>query len=153
MKLAQLVNVWAEAYRRQATQKTIASDFVPEGYTLVTSQKEKIKNARLVGSLAKSKLQELLTPHLTLALGREPTTEEYAKASIDLAEKVEKVYSIAFGPLEKLVEGLAPRGQKGAASDAFRESLVAAGAVEKGTPFAFLRLSSEVDKTTKTESK
>lgn len=152
MKLAQLVGVWAEAYRARATAKSIANDYVPEGYILVQSQKEKIKDARKVGRLAKTKLQELLTPHLTKALGRAPTEEEYAKASIDLAEKVESLYDISFGPLEKLIESLALRGQKSAASGAFRESLVAAGAVEKGAPFAFLRQSSETDKT-KTESK
>lgn len=155
MKLAQLVQVWAEAYRRQASAKAIASDFMPEGYTLVTSQKEKITDARKVGSLAKSKLQELLTPHLTAAFGRAPTAEEYAAASIDLAEKVESLYSITFGKLEKLIESLAPRGQKTKASESFRESLVVAGAVEKGTPFAFLKQSEAVEKTTetKTESK
>lgn len=152
MKLAQLVGVWAEAYRARASAKAIASDFIPEGYILVQSQKEKIVDARKVASMAKAKLQELLTAYLTKQLGREPTQEEYAKASIELAEKVEKTYDITFGPLEKLIESLAPRGQKSAASDAFRESLVAAGAVEKGNPFAFLRQSSETDKT-KTESK
>lgn len=152
LKLAQLTQVWAEAYRRQASAKSIASDFIPDGYILVTSQKEKIKNARQVASAAKSKLQELLTPYLTRALGREPTVEEYSKASIDLAEKVESLYSITFGPLEKLIESIAPRGQKDASSKAFRESLVVAGAVEKGQPFAFLK-QSEATETTKTESK
>lgn len=154
MKLAQLVQVWAEAYRQRATAKSIASDYVPEGYILVSSQKEKIKDAGKVGEVAMTKLKELLLPHLKLALGRDPDEREVREATLALYDKVDKLYSITFGPLEKLIESLAPRGQKSAASDAFRESLVAVGAVEKGNPFSFLRLSSETDQDkTKTESK
>lgn len=142
LKLGQLIGVWAEAYRRQASAKAVSSDWVPEGFVLVQSQKEKIVDARKVGSLAKIKLHEMLVPHLEKALGREPTPEEYAKASIDLAEKVEGFYDISFGPLEKMIESLAPRGQKTAASEAWRESLIVAGAVEKGAPFTFLKQSS-----------
>lgn len=145
MKLVQLVGVWAESYRQRATAKSITSDYVPEGYILVTSQKEKIKDARAVGRLAKTKLQELLRPHLVKSLGREPHENEWSEALADLEEKVEALYDITFGGLEKLIESLAPRGQKSAASSAFRESLVIAGAVERGQPFAFLRQSSETD--------
>lgn len=153
MKLAQLVQVWAEAYRRQASAKSVASDFVPEGYILVQSQKEKIVDAKKVGDLAKEKIRGLLTDYLKLTLGREPTEVEWLDAMTAALAKVEKAYDITFGPLEKLIESLAPRGQKTAASTAFRESLVAAGAVVKGQPFTFLRQSETTEKTTKTESK
>lgn len=152
LKLAQLVGVWAEAYRQRATAKSIASDYVPEGYILVQSQKEKIVDAKRVGDMALEHAKQLLVAHLTKSLGRPPEVEEIAAEAERLKSCVEKTYDITFGPLEKLIESLAPRGQKTAASDAFRESLVAAGAVVRGQPFAFLRQSSETDKT-KTESK
>lgn len=115
LKLAQVVKAWAEAYRRQATAKSIEDDFIPDGYKLVSSQRTVIKNARNVGDAAKA----LLPP--------------------EDAEKVEALYDIALTPLDKLISLRAPRGFKEDSVKKFRESIIESGAAELGAPFAFLR--------------
>lgn len=123
LKLAQVVKAWAEAYRAQATAKSIEDDFIPDGYKLVSSQKTVIKSARGVGDAAK----RFLPP--------------------EDAEKVEALYDIALTPLDKLISLRAPRGFKEATVKEFREAIVASGAAELGQPFAFLRQISTEDKT------
>src|SRR6266542_937379 len=55
MKLAQVVSIWAESYRKNASAKAINhDDFIPEGYLLVESRRTKIKDARKVGDIAKT---------------------------------------------------------------------------------------------------
>ncbi len=115
LKLAQVVNAWAESYRKQATMKAIEDDFVPDGYSLVPSQKTVIKNAKQVGDAAK----KFLPP--------------------EDAEKVEALYDISLTPLDKLISLRAPRGVKEATVKEFREQLLANGATEMGVPYAFLR--------------
>jgi hypothetical protein len=115
LKLAQVVNAWAESYRKQATMKAIEDDFVPDGYSLVPSQKTVIKNAKQVGDAAKKFL---------------PAED---------AEKVEALYEISLTPLDKLISLRAPRGVKEATVKEFREQLLANGATEMGVPYAFLR--------------
>lgn len=116
LKLSGIIKVWAEAYRKQATEKTIESpDFVPEGYKLVSVSKRKVVNAKRLGDLAKECLPE-------------------ADRS-----KVDALYDIPIGKVEKLISIAAPRGQKEAAVEEFGLSALAMGAVEEGQPFAFLR--------------
>lgn len=118
LKLAAIVKVWAEAYRAQATAKTIEDpDFVPEGYKLVTTVKRKVLNAKSLGALAKEFL---------------PESER---------EKVEWLYEIQIGKLEKLISLCAGRGQKETTVEQFGAAALAAKVVEEGTPFAFLRQS------------
>lgn len=125
IRLTDVVKTWAEAFRRQATEKTIENpDFVPEGYSLVTSQKRKIIKAKLVGELAKT----FLPP--------------------EMHEKVEELYDLPLGGCEELIQTAAPRGQKEKTVDSFGAKILEAGAVELGVPFASLRQSTKKDKKT-----
>jgi len=120
--LADIVKTWAEAYKRQATAKTIEHpEFIPDGYTLVTQSKRSVVNARALGDLAKSYLSE---------------------ANRD---KVDLLYKVDIGKLEKLIATEAPRGQKTAIEKDFGLAALALGAVEEGTPYSFLRQARKQD--------
>lgn len=122
MKLAQVVSIWAESYRKNASQKSINEEnFIPEGYILVQGTRTKIKNARAVGDTAK----KFLKPEDT--------------------EKVEALYDIALTPLDKLISTSAARNTKEKTVEAFRAAIVENGAAEMGNPYAFLRLSTDKD--------
>lgn len=122
MKLAQVVSCWAEAFRKNASQKALNSeDFIPEGYILVSNCRTVIKNSRAVGEAAK----KFLPP--------------------EDAERVEALYDISLTPLDKLISVRSPRGSKEATVDAFRAAIVESGAAEMGTPYSFLRLSTDKD--------
>lgn len=129
MKLAQVVKLWAESFRRNATQKAIHSeDFIPDGYVLVPSQKIKLTHPRRVGEIAK----RFISP--------------------EHAEKVEALYDIAITPLDELIELTTPRGKKTAAVEAFRRALVDEGAAEMGQSYSTLRMATDKD-TGKTATK
>lgn len=115
LKLSAVIKTWCEAYRAQATSKSIKSDFVPEGYKLVSTSKRTVVKAKVFGALAK----EFLPP--------------------EDQEKVEDLYEIAIGKVEKLISTAAPRGMKEKKIEEFGEAALAAGAVVEGAPFAFLR--------------
>lgn len=117
IKLASLVKVWAEAYRKQATEKSVGDPtFVPDGYKLVSKSKRRILLPRKFGELAKSFL---------------PPEQQ---------EKIEELYDIQLGPVEKLISTSAPRGFKEKTVDAFNEAALGAGLVEEGQPFVFLQM-------------
>lgn len=119
LKLAQLLKVWAEAYRSGATAKTIDDkNFIPEGFDLVQMTKRSVKDARALGEFAKSFLN---TP--------------------ELVAQVERLYDIPIGKLEKLVSLAAPRGSKETTVEKFGEEALKAGHIVSGQPFAFLRQS------------
>jgi hypothetical protein len=123
IRLADVVKVWAEAFRRQATEKTIENmDFVPEGYTLVTMQKRKILHSRNFAKIAKDFLPE------------------------PMWKEVDNLFDIPITPVEDLISASAPRGSKEACVEAFGAKLIEAGVVELGNPFAFLRQSKKSDK-------
>lgn len=122
IKLAQVVSAWADAFRAQATAKTIEDpSFVPEGYTLVHTQKRKVVNARNLGELAKALLPE--SDHV----------------------KLEALYEIPISKVEKLISTAAPRGQKDSTVEEFGKRAIEAGVVELGTPYAFLRMARKTD--------
>lgn len=122
IKLAQTVSTWAEAFRRQATAKTIEDpDFIPDGYTLVSQSKRKVISAKGLGELAKTFLPE----------------EDQAK--------IEGLYDIAITNVEKLISTAAPRGQKEDTVKEFGKAALQSGHVEMGQPFAFLRQSRKQD--------
>lgn len=117
MALADIVLIWAEAFKRQASAKAIEDPhFLPDGYKLVTMSKRTVKDARKLGELAK----------------------EYLPDPAD-HEKVELLYDIAIGKLEKLIATAAPRGQKEATTEEFGLSALSVGALVEGVPYAFLR--------------
>lgn len=115
LKLAGIIKTWAEAYRQQATAKSIKSGFIPTGYKLVSTTKRSVVDAKKFGDLAKNFLPE------------------------QDREKVEALYDIPIGAVEKLISVAMPRGSKEAQVKAFGEAALAAGVIEKGAPFAFLR--------------
>lgn len=116
LKLSAIIKVWAEAYRSQATAKTIEDPhFVPKGYKLVSTSKRKVLNAKRLGDLAK----EILP--------------------VEDREKVDALYDLPIGKVEKLISIAAPRGSKESAVEEFGLSALALGAIAEGEPFAFLR--------------
>lgn len=115
LKLAGIIKTWAEAYRQQATSKSIKSDFLPEGYKLVSMSKRSIVDAKKLGELAKTFLPE------------------------EDREKVEALYDIPLGAVEKLISVAMPRGSKEKQVEAFGNAALEAGVVKEGAPFAFLR--------------
>lgn len=123
LRLAQVAKVWSESYRRQATAKTVEDpNFIPEDYTLVSTCKRIIKNAKKLGELAKQYL---------------PEADK---------EKVDTLYDLPITSVEDLISIAADRGQKEATVKAFGEAALAEGIVEMGVPFAFLRLSKNTGK-------
>lgn len=118
IRLAQIVATWAEAFRRQATGRTIEDpDFIPEGYTLVESQRRLVVKARNLGDVAK----------------------EFIPA--EHHHMVDALFDVPIRELEKLVSTFAPRGFKEKSVEAFGAKAIEAGALELGKPFAFLRQS------------
>lgn len=119
LRLAGILKVWSDAFRAQATAKSIETDFLPEGYKLVSTAKRSVVKARMFGSLAKTYLPP----------------EDY--------EKVESLYEIKIGAVEKLISTSAPRGQKDRKVEEFGLAALALGAVVEGTPFAYLKQDSK----------
>jgi hypothetical protein len=129
IKLAQVASTWAEAYRRQATARTVEDPtFVPKGYTLVSTSKRIIKSAKKLGELAKTFLPE------------------------SDREKVETLYDLPITALEKLISTAAPRGEKDATVKKFGEDALKAEILELGQAHAFLRQSKNQTERTNHES-
>lgn len=117
LQVAQVLQAWAEAYRSQATQKTLLSDdFVPEGYKLVSATRRSVRKARELANIAKSFLPE----------------EQHTM--------VEALFDIPIGPLEKLISYASPRGVKEETVEEFGRQILESGAVEEGDTYAYLRM-------------
>lgn len=126
IRLAAVMAAWSDSYKRQATATTIDNlKFLPEDYILVTNQKRILKNARALGELAKERLKTLVP------------ADKYEEA----CKSVDACYDVSFGPLEKILQTFAPRGQKEKTLEAFDAEAQAKGIVELGAPYAFLRQS------------
>ena len=122
MMLADIVVTWGEAYKRQASAKTIEDpNFIPDGYTLVQTSKRAVVNALGLAELAK----------------------EYLPG--DDKPKVDACLDIAIGKLEKLISTAAPRGSKEATVSDFGLAALAEGLLKEGEPFAFLRQARKQD--------
>lgn len=116
IRLAAIVATWAEAFRRQATARTVEDpNFIPEGYVLVESQRRSVKKAHALGQLAKKFIPEA---HHKL---------------------VDELFDVPIGELEKLVSTWANRGEKEKTVEKFGKDALAEGAIEMGKPFSFLR--------------
>lgn len=116
IKFAQVIKAWCEAFRTQATAKSIDDPkFMPDGFKVVQMQKRKVVSAIALGEFAKTHLP------------------------VEMHASVERLYDIAIGPLEKLISTAAPRGNKERAVEYFGEGALAAGLMELGEPYAFLR--------------
>lgn len=116
LKFAQVIKEWAEAYRAQATAKTLDDmEFCPKGYVVQIQSRRTVKNARKLADLAKTFLPEELRP------------------------KVEELFDVSIGDLEDIISLSAARGQKEKTVESFGKSALEAGHLEEGQPFAFLR--------------
>lgn len=116
IRLAAIVATWAEAFRRQATARTVEDpNFIPEGYVLVESQRRAVIKAHALGEIAK---------------GYIPPEHQHL---------VDALFDVPIGELEKLVSTWAARGEKEKTVEDFGKKALEQGALELGKPFAFLR--------------
>jgi hypothetical protein len=122
MKLAQVVRLWAESFRKNATAKAQNDEeWIPDGYVLVPSQRIKLLHPRKVGEIAKRFISE------------------------EHKDKVDALYDVAITSLDELIELTAPRGKKTQAVEDFRRALVDDGAAEMGKSYASLRMATDKD--------
>jgi len=122
LRLAQVLAVWAKAFKTVITDRVIRRDAVPpDGYRLEVRADREIKD--------QTKYKQIALQYLT--------EQEYTDSM-----------SISLGAVEKKISDKAPRGQKTAAVDEFKQALLDSGAVEKGAPYSFLKATS-----TKTNNK
>ncbi len=113
LRLAGVLKIWCEAFRRQASDRIIRGDApLPPGQKIQTMRK------RIV--VDEDKLRGVALRFLT--------SEEYAST-----------LSPTFGDLEDLIKEKAPRGQKENTVKEFQQALFDAGAVKLGDEFSFLR--------------
>lgn len=117
IRLADVVKTWADAFRRQATEKAICDEtFVPSGYQLVSMPgRTKILDVPEVERIARTFL---------------PT--EYHGA-------LEKLREIPITRIDELISLVSRRGEKESTIERFREALIEAGVIERGEPFPVLR--------------
>ncbi len=114
LQIAQVVEIWAKAYRAQRTAQASEEDgIVPEGYELTAVARREVSDIRAM---------------------REVCLRYVNQEILDAATK------ITLGPLEKAVSALAPRGNKAAAVSEFSDALQAAGATKLGVPYPVLKL-------------
>jgi len=126
LRLAAVLAVWCEAFRRQATARTLDNpDFIPDGYTIVSTRRRSVKRAKHLGEVAKQFL---------------PAEQHHL---------VEDLYDIALGKVEELIRTFSQRGQKDKTVELFGEKAIEAGAVELGQRFSYLKQDKEADKTEK----
>jgi len=114
LSLAAVAKIWAEAFRRQVTDRVLRQDMqCPEDHSIQTMRKRELVDA--------AKFKEVALRYMT---------EEQYNSALD----------VSFGAIESVVSDAAPRGSKSAAVADFQEALEASGAVKKGDPFSFLRV-------------
>lgn len=117
IRLADIVKTWAEAFRRQATEKTLCDlTFIPDGYKLVQMP---------------GKIRVL----------DEPGLENVARQFLppEHHEALAKLRDIPITKIDELISLISRRGEKEATVERFRDALVEAGVVTRGDPFPVLR--------------
>lgn len=116
MRLSGVLATWAKSFRTLTTDRVVRRDAdPPEGFILTAgTTPRKVKDA--------TKLKEVSLQYLT--------PEEYQKL---LPQEP------PFGELEDAISDTAPRGHKKNTIEAFQAKILEAGAVEKGTAYAFLK--------------
>lgn len=124
LELAATLKVWAEAFRRQATERVIRGEApIPEGQEIRTMQKRELVDLMAYKKLALN--------HLT-------------------PEEWESCLDTTFGAVEKIISKKAPRGEKEHTVETFQTQAAAAGATKFGQQFSFLATKSEKKTTEKT---
>lgn len=118
IKVAALMEAWAKAYRKQATDRAVNDeDFIPEGYDLVKMERREIINKEAF----------------------KQTAQEFIPES-SFEQVWESATKISFGPVEDAINDLAPRGHKKEAVEAFSEKLENNEATKLGDPYFVLKL-------------
>lgn len=113
LKLAGVMKVWAEAARRQITDRILRGEAeLPPGQRIQVMQKRVVADSTRLKAIALRYL-----------------TEEEFQATLETT----------FGAVEDLISEKAPRGQKQAAVKEFQQALLDCGAVKLGDEFSFLR--------------
>lgn len=116
LRIAGILKTWAEAYRTQVTAKTVEDpNFTPTGYRLTQMSKRSVVSAKKLAELAKDFL---------------PECER---------DKVDELFDIPIGGLEKLISVNALRGSKEKTVEHFGTKALEEGFLKEGTPFAVLR--------------
>jgi hypothetical protein len=124
LQLAQVVTIWAKAYKTQVTDRIIRGEAdLPPGQILQT------KRDREVSDVAAFR---------TVAL-RHITEQQLQDAS-----------TIRFGAVEEAIKDATPRGAKKAAIESFNEELKTANAVTYGQPYTFIKSSPTKNENEKT---
>jgi hypothetical protein len=113
LRLAAVLKVWTEAFRRQVTDRILRGDApIPAGQRIQEMAKRMLVDA--------TKLKEVALKYLT--------TQEW-----------EATLETTFGAVEERIAEHAPRGQKEATVKEFQQALLDSGAVKMGDKFSFLR--------------
>lgn len=124
LRLAQVVKIWADGFRRLATNRIVdGSVSTPEGYMLVSQTRRSIADDALFEKVA---LQYL-------------SRDEYNDTK-----------KILFGAVEKAIMNKAERGTKKAAVEEFADRLAAVGATEESQPYTFLKAVAKKENSTNT---
>jgi hypothetical protein len=120
MLLAQVVEIWAGAVKRQVSDKVLRGSMeMPEGYGLQTMRRREVCD--------KKKFKEVALRYVS-------------------PEVLDEAADIPFGAIESAISDAAPRGQKTAAVKQFGDELISAGAAKLGDEFSFLRVKSGKNK-------
>jgi hypothetical protein len=121
LRLAQVVKIWAEAFRSQTTNRVLEGRAsLPDGYKLVSQSRRQLVD--------KEKFRETAMRYLT---------EREFSDTLD----------VLFGAVEKAIMDKAPRGSKKQSIEQFKEELHAVGATVDGQPFTFLKATASKEKT------
>ena len=127
LRLAQIVETWAGAFKRQTNDRVLRGDSLPpEGYALTSRSDREVVDP--------AKFREITLQHLTEA---------------ELAEAAQ----YTFGTVEKKINDKTPRGMKKATVEAYQKELLDSGAVKRGQPYAFLRVVTASKESTETGDK
>lgn len=132
LRLASVMAVWAEAFRRQTTDRVLRGDAdIPAGFKVESKSKRDIVDA----GKFKSTSLKFVTESEYVALQDPP----------------------GFGKIEDMIKEKAPRGQKKAALEDFKNALESDGAVVKSPSYSYLKavpkdVGSQQNKNTQTES-
>lgn len=113
LRLAQVVKVWADAFRAQTTDRVLRGGAqLPPGFVITSQSRRELIDKDAFKRVALTYLSE----------------QEYLNT-----------LDVLFGAVEKAIQDKAPRGQKKNTVEQFQAELETAGATKKGLPFSFLR--------------
>jgi len=117
LRLAQVMAVWAKAFRAQVTDRVICRGApVPPGFKVQTRSDREIVD--------KKKFREVTLKYVT-------------------SEELMALATYTFGSVEDKIKDAAPRGGKKAAVEEYQKTLMDAGAVKLGDSYSFLKGVSE----------